>query len=142
MILFSLRTPYMHTRATQTVDRGHVRAAPVICQLITRLSTASLCKETIRLREGGPAQTPFLDFAFPSSSERIYVSRSRQVSRQCQGLLPLCRTCLMTQSQPVHLLGSRPLPGDPSPMPRHWPKSLGVESRNKVVTVLRGASGH
>lgn len=53
-ILFSLRTPSpLHTRKIQTVDRGHVRAAPVICQLITRLSTARLSEEGEGRREGG-----------------------------------------------------------------------------------------
>lgn len=47
-MLFSLKgTPlpphaHRHTRKIQTVARGHVRVAPVICQPITRLSRARL----------------------------------------------------------------------------------------------------
>lgn len=45
MILFSLRTPHIHTRKIQAADRGHVRVAPVICQLITRLSNSQAVRD-------------------------------------------------------------------------------------------------
>lgn len=69
-ILFPLGTPHIHTRKIQTADRGHVRVAPVICLLITRLSTARLFEERDDKteRDSGSA---FPEFDF-SSSVRTY----------------------------------------------------------------------
>lgn len=63
---FSLCTPHTHAQKIQTVDRGHVCVAPIICQLITRLSTARLCEERDDKTEKDSEQC-LSEFVFPSS---------------------------------------------------------------------------
>ena len=63
--LLPAHTPHTH-RKIQTADRGHVRAAPVICLLITRLSTARLCEERNDKTERDSGKA-FPEFCFSSS---------------------------------------------------------------------------
>jgi hypothetical protein len=102
MILFSLHTPpHIHR---QNPDRGHVHAAPVICQLITCLSTAR--RETKR-RETRSSASP--EFVFLSSGRTYKLDQSGSVLWN-QGPLPKGRTALMTQSLPLPFPEARPFP--------------------------------
>lgn len=104
--------------------------APVICQLITRLSTARLCEERDDKTED--ASSVFPEFVFPSSGRTQKLESAGL--RQNQGLQRLGGTGQMTQSQPLPFPETRPFPLDTSsqaffPKPPAWP--LVKETRDR-----------
>lgn len=147
MILFYLRTPHIHTRKIQTADRGHVRAAPVICLLITRLSTARLCKERNDKTERDSGKA-FPEFCF-SSSGRAYKPEyaipgaptlGQNWSNDAEPVLPFPRG----QTLPSHPLATKQ-PGYSFPQIPVWPtgcRSPGTGGSSDPETRNRQQGGH
>lgn len=114
---------------TQTADRGHVREAPVICLLITRLSTARLCEESNGWQRG--QETDSEQGSIRVCFFLIWENLPAEAGRFCgrtRGSYP--------RAEP--LLCRRLAGPDPSSHAQTWARTLMKESRGQVAPQSRG----